>query len=110
MRTSRHDVQVPFRQSAPSVRRHRRKYGLRSPSFRSEIDVATETIRLRGDPGKRFWKPRRDRVTSALLALLIAVLLLFFVLGRGPGTLIWLTGSRLTWLPFVGGGLHLLSG
>jgi hypothetical protein len=65
-------------------------------------------MRLGAVTGRRFWKTRRDRITSALLALLLAFLLGFFVLGRGPGTLIWLTGSRLTWLPFVGAGLSWL--
>jgi len=65
-------------------------------------------MRLGAVTGKKFWRTRRDRITSALLALLLALLLGFFVLGRGPGTLIWLTGSRLTWLPFVGAGLSWL--
>ena len=65
-------------------------------------------MRLGAVTGRRFWRTRRDRVTSALLALLLAFLLGFFVLGRGPGTLIWLTGSRLNWLPFVGAGLSWL--
>lgn len=43
-----------------------------------------------------------------MLALLLALALGFFVLGRGPGTLIWLSGSRLSWLPFVGAGLNWL--
>lgn len=43
-----------------------------------------------------------------MIALLLALALGFFVLGRGPGTLIWLTGARLSWLPFVGAGLTWL--
>lgn len=70
--------------------------------------MAEETRGVGVAPGKRFWRTRRDRVTSALLALLLALALGFFVLGRGPGTLIWLSGSRLSWLPFVGAGLDWL--
>jgi hypothetical protein len=70
--------------------------------------VAEETGGVRVAPGSRLWRTRRDRITSALLALLLALALGFFVLGRGPGTLIWLSGSRLSWLPFVGAGLNWL--
>jgi hypothetical protein len=70
--------------------------------------VATETIRLGSEPGRRFGGTRRDRVASALLALLLTILLGFFVLGRGPGSLLWLSGEKLSWLPFVGAGLSWL--
>ena len=65
-------------------------------------------MRLGAGTGRRFWRTRRDRITSAVIALLLALALGFFVLGRGPGTLIWLTGARLSWLPFVGAGLTWL--
>jgi len=51
--------------------------------------------------------PRR-RMQSATAALLLALLVLFFVLGRGPGTLVWLTGGNARWLPFAGQGLDWL--
>ena len=45
----------------------------------------------------------RRRIASTLLALLLALAFLFFVFGRGPGSLTWLNGGRPpTWLPFAG--------
>ncbi len=51
---------------------------------------------------------RRRRVQSAAAALLLALLLFFFLIGRGPGTLVWLTGRPPSWLPFAGSGLSWL--
>jgi len=48
---------------------------------------------------------RKDRrkIASAALALLLALALLFFVFGRGPGSLTWLSGGQPpAWLPFAG--------
>src|SRR5438105_14366077 len=62
------------------------------------------TIRLdAGSEGRR-----RDRIASAAMALLFALLLGFFLLGRGPGSLVWLNGSTPPWLPFAGSGLSWL--
>jgi hypothetical protein len=52
----------------------------------------------------------RSRIASATAALLLALALALFVLGRGPGTLIWLNGSAPPWLPFAGTGLSWLAG
>lgn len=49
-----------------------------------------------------------DRVASTGIALGIALLFATFLLGRGPGTLVWLTGKPLVWLPFAGSGLSWL--
>jgi len=51
---------------------------------------------------------RRRRAQSAAGALLLALLLFFFVAGSGPGTLVWLAGGRISWLPFAGQGLSWL--
>lgn len=51
---------------------------------------------------------RRRRTQSAAAALLLALLVCFFLIGRGPGTLVWLTGRPPSWLPFAGSGLSWL--
>jgi len=51
---------------------------------------------------------RRRRTQSAAAALLLALLFSLFVIGRGPGTLVWLTGRPPSWLPFAGSGLSWL--
>jgi PKD repeat protein len=49
---------------------------------------------------------RRDRrLLTVIFGLFIACLLALFVFGRGPGTLIWLTGGTPAWLPFAGSGV-----
>ncbi len=50
----------------------------------------------------------RSRIASAAVALGLAVVVSTFVLGRGPGTLVWLSGSPPVWLPFAGSGLSWL--
>ena len=52
----------------------------------------------------------RSRVASAAAALLLALAVGFFILGRGPGSLVWLNGSTPPWLPFAGSGLTWLAG
>ncbi len=48
----------------------------------------------------------RGRIASAGVAMALAVVVATFVLGRGPGTLVWLSrGSAPSWLPFAGSGL-----
>ena len=47
------------------------------------------------------FRPRKAAVRAAAAAALLALLLLF-VLGRGPGSLVWLTGEPPRWLPFAG--------
>ena len=51
---------------------------------------------------------RRRRAESAVVAMSLALLVLFFVAGSGPGTLVWLAGGRISWLPFAGQGLSWL--
>ena len=51
---------------------------------------------------------RIRRILQVLLAVLLVLLLGTFVLGRGPGTLVWLTGSPPPWLPFAGSGVSWL--
>lgn len=50
----------------------------------------------------------RRRVMTPALALLLALLLAWAVLGRGPGTVVWLLGAPPPWLPFAGAGLTWL--
>jgi len=51
----------------------------------------------------------RRRLMTPALALLVALLVGWTVLGRGPGSLTWLSGgSPPTWLPFAGAGLDWL--
>jgi hypothetical protein len=49
-------------------------------------------------------------ITSSAIALLFAVALCLFVLGRGPGSLVWIAGGEqnLKWLPFAGAGVSWL--
>jgi PKD repeat protein len=47
-------------------------------------------------------------VASSVVALLAALAIMVFILGRGPGTLVWFNGSSPTWLPFAGSGLSWL--
>src|SRR5437588_2812857 len=48
-------------------------------------------------------RSNKRKVASAFLALLFAFALLFFVFGRGPGSLTWLSGGQPpSWLPFAG--------
>jgi PKD repeat protein len=51
---------------------------------------------------------RLYRVLQGLLVLLLVLLLCVFVLGRGPGTLVWLNGSPPSWLPIAGAGVDWL--
>lgn len=44
-------------------------------------------------------------MASGGIALGLAVLATAFVLGRGPGSLVWMTGKPPTWMPFAGAGL-----
>lgn len=46
-----------------------------------------------------------SRIASAGIALGLALAATVFVLGHGPGTLVWLTGKPPVWLPFAGTGL-----
>lgn len=51
----------------------------------------------------------RGRITSAAAAMALALLIGFFLLGRGPGSLVWLSGGEApAWLPFAGAGLGWL--
>jgi len=50
----------------------------------------------------------RRNVASSVVALLAALTVVVFILGRGPGTLVWFNGSSPTWLPFAGSGLSWL--
>jgi PKD repeat protein len=50
----------------------------------------------------------RRNVASSVVALLAALTIVVFILGRGPGTLVWFNGSSPTWLPFAGSGLSWL--
>ena len=50
----------------------------------------------------------RRNVASSVVALLAALIVVVFILGRGPGTLVWFNGSSPTWLPFAGSGLSWL--
>jgi hypothetical protein len=47
-------------------------------------------------------------VASGAFALSVALLLTIFILGKGPGSLVWLTGQAPSWLPFAGSGISWL--
>jgi hypothetical protein len=47
----------------------------------------------------------QDRIFAATTATVLAVLLILFVFGRGPGSLVWLAGGAPRWLPFAGSGV-----
>ncbi len=49
-------------------------------------------------------RDRSSRIASGAVALGIALLMATFLLGRGPGTLIWMAGGAPGWLPFAGAG------
>lgn len=51
---------------------------------------------------------RRAAARGTLLALLLLAIGGFFVLGSGPGSLVWLTGKPPVWLPFAGSGVSWL--
>jgi len=48
---------------------------------------------------------RDRRLFGIIFGLFVACLLAIFVFGRGPGTLVWLTGGPPAWLPFAGSGV-----
>jgi hypothetical protein len=58
----------------------------------------------------RLLRVHERQITSSAIALLFAVALCLFVLGRGPGTLVWIAGGEqnLKWLPFAGAGVSWL--
>ena len=45
---------------------------------------------------------KHSRFRVSVLALMIAFVVAVFVLGRGPGSLVWITGASPSWLPFAG--------
>jgi hypothetical protein len=49
-----------------------------------------------------------NRIASGAIALTLALLVVVFMLGKGPGTLVWMTGRAPSWLPFAGSGLSWL--
>jgi hypothetical protein len=49
-----------------------------------------------------------NRIASGAIALTLALLVVVFLLGKGPGTLVWMTGRAPSWLPFAGSGLSWL--
>jgi PKD repeat protein len=65
------------------------------------LSASYETLRT-GHPALR------RNVASSVVALLLALTIMVFILGRGPGTLVWFNGSSPTWLPFAGAGLSWL--
>src|SRR5438105_1466886 len=60
------------------------------------------------DAGASLFGRRRARLGSAALAMVLAAGLSLFVLGRGPGSLVWLNGAAPQWLPFAGTGVSWL--
>jgi len=52
---------------------------------------------------------RDRRLFGIIFGLFVACLLAIFVFGRGPGTLVWLTGGPPAWLPFAGSGVSWLA-
>lgn len=67
-------------------------------------------MRSLGGKTRRLLRVREREITSSGIALLFALSLSLFVLGRGPGTLVWIAGgdSNLRWLPFAGAGVSWL--
>ena len=68
--------------------------------------MSTDSMRLAA--GRRPAARHLNRVASGVLALALSLLLAIFIFGRGPGTLVWLTGQAPSWLPFAGSGLSWL--
>jgi hypothetical protein len=69
--------------------------------------MSTSSIRLAA--GRRSTARQLNRVASGTFALALALLLAIFIFGRGPGTLVWMTGQAPSWLPFAGSGLSWLA-
>jgi hypothetical protein len=63
-----------------------------------------------GGRTRRLLRVHEREITSSAIALLFAVALCLFVLGRGPGSLVWMAGGEqnLKWLPFAGAGVSWL--
>ena len=68
--------------------------------------MSTSSIRLA--TRRRPTAVRLNRVASGVVALTVAMLVVIFLLGKGPGTLVWMTGTPPGWLPFAGSGLSWL--
>src|SRR5205823_5316526 len=51
---------------------------------------------------------RQERILALLLMICGTLFALYFVLGTGPASLVWLTGRPPAWLPFAGAGLDWL--
>ena len=68
--------------------------------------MSTDSMRLAA--GRRPAARHLNRVASGILALALSLLLAIFIFGRGPGTLVWMTGQAPSWLPFAGSGLSWL--
>jgi len=68
--------------------------------------MSTSSIRLAAT--RRSTAGQLNRVASSVFALALALLLLIFIFGKGPGTLVWMTGRAPSWLPFAGSGVSWL--
>src|SRR5207302_10898044 len=66
------------------------------------------TSLLRRSATRRPTAAHVNRVASGTIALTVVLLVAVFVFGRGPGSLVWLTGQPPHWLPFAGSGLTWL--
>ncbi len=65
--------------------------------------MSTSLARLAGK--RRPTAAHVNRVASGTIALTLVLLVAVFVFGRGPGSLVWLTGQAPDWLPLAGSGL-----
>ena len=65
--------------------------------------MSTDLVRLSGT--RRPSAAHVNRIASGTIALTLVLLVAVFVLGRGPGSLVWMTGQPPKWLPFAGSGM-----